>query len=102
MRSGIALSLLIAVGACTGNISGDDDDDGTGGPVTIAFTSPAPGSMHARDRVEPSIGWRAAEVAVDLAIEGSPATIELPELNLWQQQRARRKDQSCRHPPQRR
>lgn len=80
MRTGIALSLVLSsfgvLSACTGDIEGGDDD-GTGGPVTLAFTSPTPGSTHTRDRLEPALGWRAAEVAVDLAIDGSPATVEL-------------------------
>lgn len=71
---GIALSLLVG---CSSNIVGDDDDDGTGEPVTLAFTSPTAGSTHTRDTVEPSMGWLAAQVTVELAVGGAPATIEL-------------------------
>jgi hypothetical protein len=74
----IALSLLAA--ACTGTISGDDDD-GSNEPVTLAFTSPAAGSTHVRDALDPALGWLAADVPVELAITGlgggPPATVEL-------------------------
>lgn len=76
---GIALSLIIISAACTGAITGDDggDDDGPG-TLTLAFASPAPGSTHTRDTVEPSLGWLAADVAVELTVSGgTPATIEL-------------------------
>lgn len=74
----LAAGIVLSVVACTGEIGGDDDDGGGGGgAVTLAFTSPAAGSIHVRDTVEPSLGWRAADVGVELAITGTPATVEL-------------------------
>lgn len=74
---GIALSLVVvAVAACTGTIDGGDDD-GAGGSVTLAFVTPAASATFVRDTLEPQDGWRAATVDVELAITGSPATIEL-------------------------
>src|SRR5262245_35458956 len=68
------LGALVVLVGCSGDITDRGGDDT---PVTLAFTSPAAGSQHARDAVEPSVGWRAADVAVELAITGTPATLEL-------------------------
>ncbi len=75
---GIALSLVVACAAgCTGTIGGADDDGDDGGPVTLAFTTPTAGGEHPRDTVEPSLGWRAAVVDVEVAVTGAPARVEL-------------------------
>ena len=72
---GLALSVVVA---CTGDIGpGGDDDGGSTDPVTLAFTTPTVGAAFVRDTIEPSNGWRAAAVDVELAITGAPATIEL-------------------------
>ena len=70
--------LLIGSGlvACGG---GGDDDDGAdaAGAVTLAFTSPAAGATVSRDVLEPVDGWVAAPIAIQLAVTGDVATIEL-------------------------
>ncbi len=71
--------LLIGSGlvACGGG--GDDDDDGAdaASAVTLAFTSPAAGATVSRDVLEPIDGWVAAPIAIQLAVTGDVATIEL-------------------------
>ncbi|MBZ0232832.1 MAG: extensin family protein [Deltaproteobacteria bacterium] len=68
---------VACVAGCTGTIDGGDDDDGSSGEVTLAFVTPAANATFVRDTLEPQDGWRAATVDVELAVGGSPATIEL-------------------------
>ncbi len=46
-------------------------------PVTISFTTPTAGATMVRDRLEPTAGWRGAQVAVDVAVTGEVAAIDL-------------------------
>jgi hypothetical protein len=79
VADGIALSLVVGCSiACSGTIGGGDgDDDGSNQPVTLAFVTPTANAAFVRDTVEPQNGWRAATVDVELAVTGTPATIEL-------------------------
>lgn len=68
--------VLIGLFACGG---GDDGGGGVDGPVpvTLAITAPAPGTSLVRDRLEPTAGWVAAPVAIDVVATGEVAAIEL-------------------------
>lgn len=80
-------SLLIVIAAiapgCMGEIVGpgedglDEDLPVADIPVELSFTSPPAGARYHRDEVEPSFGWRVADVGISLAITGSPAAIDL-------------------------
>jgi hypothetical protein len=68
--AGVGAALLGA--GCAGWITGGDDDDDRDGEVTIAFTSPPPGSLHPRD-VLADDGWLVAGVPVAVAAPGASA-----------------------------
>ncbi|MBK9035969.1 MAG: extensin family protein [Myxococcales bacterium] len=73
MRAHLAVFLSLSMIGCGGG--GDDDDVPT--PVTLAFTEPAAGATLVRDMLEPTDGWVAAPLAVQLAITGEVATVEV-------------------------
>jgi hypothetical protein len=73
IAAGIVLSLVVG---CTGSIEGADDD-GTSETVTLSFVTPTVGAALVRDTLEPTDGWRAATVDVEVAVTGAPASIEL-------------------------
>jgi hypothetical protein len=76
---GIALSIVVVscAIACSGTIGGDDDGGDDDGTVTLAFVTPTVGTAYTRDTLEPQNGWPAANVNVELAVTGAPASIEL-------------------------
>lgn len=77
MRSSLAvLSMfsVLSVQACGG---GGDDEPIVPDPVTLAFTAPVDGEVLTRDVIEPVDGWIAAPLAVQLAVTGEVASIEV-------------------------
>lgn len=59
--------------ACTGEIMGNDDSGGPdGGAGAVAFTSPDPGSSHARDFLADT-GWLVADVPVAVTFSDADA-----------------------------
>src|SRR5688572_9843307 len=71
---GTVLIALLLTAACTGEISGGDDGAGADGGA-LAFTSPAPGSNHARD-VLADTGWLVADVPVAVTF-GDAEAVEI-------------------------
>ncbi|MEZ4400770.1 MAG: extensin family protein [Kofleriaceae bacterium] len=65
-----ALVTLVGCGA-------DGDDAPAPVDVTVAFTSPTAGATLSRDVLEPGDGWVAAPVAIQLAVAGAPAVVEV-------------------------
>ena len=76
MRMHIALvgALVLVTVGCGG---GGDDDGTPPEPVTLTFVTPTVGARFVRDQLEPTDGWRAAQVAVEVAATGAPASIDL-------------------------
>lgn len=73
MRALPSLVLVVGLVACGGD-DGDDDGADAAVPVTLTITAPAQVS---RDVLEPTDGWVAAPLAVDVLATGDVATIEL-------------------------
>ena len=72
------LGLLVAVGCGGGGGPGTDDPDAGAEPVALAFVTPTAGARVERDQVEPTEGWRAARVDVEVAVTGDGvASIDL-------------------------
>jgi hypothetical protein len=78
---GLSGVLGVAGAGCGGGMGPGmtgDDDDPPPDPVTLAFASPTPGAVLVRDRLEPTDGWRAATLAVDVDHTGpGVASIDL-------------------------
>ena len=78
MRSSLAsvlsmFSVLSVQVAC----GGGDDEPVVPDPVTLSFTAPVDGEVLTRDVIEPVDGWVAAPLAVQLAVSGEVATLEV-------------------------
>lgn len=69
--------VLIAVLAGCGG--GGDDEAVDAGVVTLAFTAPGPRAALTRDVLEPTAGWVAAPVAIDVAITGDVWQVEITD-----------------------
>jgi hypothetical protein len=72
---GTVLIALLLTAACTGEISGGDDAAGADGGGGLAFTSPAPGSNHARDFLAET-GWLVADLPVAVTF-GDAEAVEI-------------------------
>ena len=70
-------SLIVTVPIALAACGGGGDDGQTTTPPTVTFTSPAPGATLVRDVLEPTAGWIAAPVMVQLATTGDVAAIDL-------------------------
>lgn len=62
-------------GGSTGIMGGDDDDPIDPTPPTLTFASPQPMARFVRDHLEPTDGWRATTVVVDLDVGGDAAQV---------------------------
>src|SRR5688500_12117530 len=73
--------LGVLLGGCLGEIGGGDGGDPTrppsiDEPVTLGFVAPASGATYAREIVVDT-GELGAAIAVEVAVTGAPARIEL-------------------------
>lgn len=75
--AGLLLMTMLVGSGCGGEIGDEGDVDAAVAPVTLAFTSPAPGAQLPRDVLEPVDGWVAAPVAIQLAVTGDVASIDV-------------------------
>ena len=75
---GVTTAAALAMAACGGGGPGAADDaPDAATAVTLSFVTPTPGATVLRDHLEPTFGWRAADLAVEVAHTGDVATIEL-------------------------
>jgi len=71
---GTFLIIALLASACTGEIMGGDDGGDDVGGGAVAFTSPEPGSSHARDHLADT-GWLVADVPVAVTFDADAVEI---------------------------